>query len=282
MTSKFAVFILSHGRPDNVKTYRTLRNQGYTGDIYLIVDDEDDTAAQYQANFGEENVIISSKSEVDVDIGGFFGNRKTVVYARNACFSIASDLGLDYFLQLDDDYSRFDYRFDNQKYYSQKKILNLDSVFAAVLKYLHTIPAMTITLGQNGDYFGGEHGSKVSAIKTGRKAINTFFCATQQPFQFYGALNDDVNTYVLHGYRGNLFLTLFGASVEQADTQKQDGGLTDIYLEFGTYVKSFYTIMYAPSCVNITLVGTTHKRIHHQVHWNNTCPKIIQEDYRRA
>jgi len=36
---KFAVFILSNGRPDNVITYRSLRSHGYTGKIYIIVDD---------------------------------------------------------------------------------------------------------------------------------------------------------------------------------------------------------------------------------------------------
>lgn len=38
----FAVFILSHGRAGNVKTYQTLINQGYTGNIYIVIDDEDD------------------------------------------------------------------------------------------------------------------------------------------------------------------------------------------------------------------------------------------------
>ena len=36
--SDFAVFILTHGRANNVKTYATLRNSGYTGKIYLILD----------------------------------------------------------------------------------------------------------------------------------------------------------------------------------------------------------------------------------------------------
>ena len=34
----FAVFILTHGRPDNVKTIPTLKKCGYTGNIYFIVD----------------------------------------------------------------------------------------------------------------------------------------------------------------------------------------------------------------------------------------------------
>ena len=37
----FAVFILTHGRPDNVITYNTLKKAGYTGDIYIVIDNED-------------------------------------------------------------------------------------------------------------------------------------------------------------------------------------------------------------------------------------------------
>ena len=37
----FAAFILTHGRPDRVLTYKKIRDCGYTGKIYLIVDDLD-------------------------------------------------------------------------------------------------------------------------------------------------------------------------------------------------------------------------------------------------
>ena len=32
----FAVFILTHGRPDNVITFNTLKKANYTGKIYLL------------------------------------------------------------------------------------------------------------------------------------------------------------------------------------------------------------------------------------------------------
>ncbi|EFI4081186.1 TPA: hypothetical protein J5F60_004390 [Escherichia coli] len=43
MRDDFCVFILTHGRPDKVLTYRTLRRAGYTGKIFIVVDDEDKT-----------------------------------------------------------------------------------------------------------------------------------------------------------------------------------------------------------------------------------------------
>ena len=43
MRDDFCVFILTHGRPDRVITYKTLLNAGYTGRVYIVIDDEDKT-----------------------------------------------------------------------------------------------------------------------------------------------------------------------------------------------------------------------------------------------
>lgn len=42
----------------------------------------------------------------------------------------------------------------------------------------------------------------------------------------------------------------------QMQTQKNAGGMTETYLESGTYLKSFYSVMYAPSCVKLNTMGT--------------------------
>ena len=42
MRDDFAAFILTHGRPDDILTTKTLRQYAhYTGKIYYVVDDED-------------------------------------------------------------------------------------------------------------------------------------------------------------------------------------------------------------------------------------------------
>lgn len=104
---KFAAFILTHGRPDKVTTFQTLRKQGYTGKIYIIVDNEDEAIDAYRERFGD-SVIVFDKLAISktFDNGDNFDDRRTVIYARNASFGIAEGLGLDYFLQLDDDSNR--------------------------------------------------------------------------------------------------------------------------------------------------------------------------------
>lgn len=70
--------------------------------------------------------------------------------------------------------------------------------------------------------------------------------------------------------------------VNQLQTQLNKGGLTDIYLDKGTYYKSFLSVMYSPSCVSVSSMGNTHRRIHHRVHWNNCTPKILNEKYKKT
>ena len=84
----FAVFILTHGRPDNVKTFNTLKRFGYTGKIYIIIDNEDKRADEYYKNF--DNVVMFNKKDVALafDEGDNFNDRRSIVYARNACFNI--------------------------------------------------------------------------------------------------------------------------------------------------------------------------------------------------
>ena len=44
-------------------------------------------------------------------------------------------------------------------------------------------------------------------------------------------------------------------ALNQKQTQKNKGGMTDIYMSQGTYVKSFYTVMMMPSSVKVGVMG---------------------------
>lgn len=281
MRDDFAVFILTHGRPDKVVTYKTLRRQNYTGKIYLLVDNEDKAVDQYREAYGDE-VIVFDKLAVSktFDTGDNFQERRTVVYARNACFEIARDLGLRYFLELDDDYTHFAYKFRSDLTYYERKCWRLDDLFEAMLDYFISIPAVTIAMAQNGDFIGGGDSGFGDKLMLRRKCMNSFFCDVERPFKFVGRINEDVNTYVLQGLRGDLFLTVPNVSLAQKTTQTNSGGMSDVYLDSGTYLKSFYTVMFAPSCAKVGEMGDKHKRIHHRISWNNAVPKILSEEWR--
>jgi hypothetical protein len=112
--------------------------------------------------------------------------------------------------------------------------------------------------------------------------MNTFFCSTERPFKFVGRINEDVNTYTRMGQIGKLVLTVTDVSITQTTTQKNAGGMSGVYIDGGTYLKSFYSVLFSPSCVTINAMGDTHKRIHHNVHWRYCAAQILNERYKKG
>lgn len=196
MRSDFVAFIITHGRPNNVRTLRSLKEHGYTGPVVFLMDTEDPTYPEYVKNFGAENIILFDKLEEvkKFDVFDNFEKRTSTVYARNASFRIAKELGYKYFIQLDDDYYWFGIRSED----GATSIRDLDTTFSYLVEFLESTGVLSVAFAQGGDHIGGYDSSR----EVTRKAMNSFICSTDRPFDFLGKLNDDVNTYIQHGKTG--------------------------------------------------------------------------------
>jgi len=286
MNDDLVIFIFSHGRPDNIHTIKTLEKHGYTGALYIVIDNEDKTADRYYELYGDK-IIMFDKSEAAklFDVGDNFTDRRAIVYARNASYGIADKLGYKYFFQFEDDYTDFQYKITAGGDYSNNKINNLDIVFSIMLEYYKSIPAKIISMQQGGDFFGGKKSTNITkperARNVLRKTMNSLLCSTERPVEWVGRMNDDVSTYVSNGRRGDLFLNTSMLALYQPVTQSVKGGHSEIYKSMGTYVKSFISVIYAPSCVSVAMLNSAHTRIHHNVAYNNAVPCIISEDWKK-
>lgn len=280
---QFVVFILSFGRPDNIKTLNTLKKFKFNGDYRIVCSDDDPKIEEYIKKYNDK-VCIFNKEEVQkkFDVGDNQEDKRTVIFARNACWEIANQIGYKYFIQLDDDYSSFNYRVNSEGRYntSQTKIKDINIFFEMLLNFLIKSKADTVCMAQAGDFVGGE---SCSVFKKGlaRKAMNSFVCSVEKQFQFMGRINEDVNTYVNLGNKGRLFFTCCEFALTQELTQTNSGGMSDTYLDQGTYVKSFYSVMYNPSSVKVGLMGAKNKRLHHKINWNKAVPKILHQKYQK-
>lgn len=280
----FAVLILTYGRADRVHTYQTLRRQGYTGRILLVCSTDDPTLSEYYNRYpGEVVVFNKDQYAMTFDIGDNFDGQNVVVFARNAAFDIARQYGLKYFLELDDDYNDFRIRYP---FGEKLKTVNppaLDRTFDWFIGFLERTPVTSIAMAQSGDYIGGVDNAFFDSGYVGkkRKIMNTFFNRVDRPYQFFGRINEDVNCYIENGKRGVVFMTHPLISVTQLLTQSNAGGLTDIYLTVGTYVKSFYTVLYNPSAVTVQMMICKQPRIHHRIKWRHAVPYIIEEKHRK-
>tara|TARA_R100000278_G_C5469804_1_gene164040 strand:- start:643 stop:1491 length:849 start_codon:yes stop_codon:yes gene_type:complete len=281
--NEFIILIISYGRADNLKTLKTLEKYGYKGDYRIVCSDDDKTLDLYKKNFGDKVVVFNKeKIKEKFDIGDNIDDYRVAVFARNALWNIAKDLGYKYFIELDDDYSSFNYRVNSEGRYQTKKtkIKDINWMFEVLFKFFKKIDAKTLCIAQAGDFIGGE---SCSVFKKGlaRKAMNFFICKTDNPFNFLGRINEDVTTYVNLGNKGDLFFTVCELSLTQELTQTNEGGFTDVYKNEGTYVKSFYSVMYNPSSVKVGLMGAKNMRLHHKINWNKSVPKILDEKYKK-
>jgi len=288
MREDFCAFILTHGRPDRVHTFKTLQRSGYTGKVFIVIDDEDKTEAEYRKRFGDRVLQFSKEAIAKTfDEGDNFEDRRTITYARNACWDLARQVGVRYFIQLDDDYTNFIIRHNSRlEYHSGIVNKQIDGMLTALVEFYESIPAVTVAMSQGGDHIGGggiegKGGQGNPSLR--RKCMNTFICSTDRPFQFRGRFNEDVNTYTVLGRQGHLLLTVVQAQVNQVATQSSEGGITELYKKFGTYVKAMTTVCHSPSCVQVGVMGdprSPHYRIHHKINWHNTAPKILREEWK--
>lgn len=276
-SSNYCALILTHGRPHNVKTLKSLERAGYTGDVYLICDDEDEALGEYVRLYGDM-VKVFSKDDIasrfdECDSGG---SRSVIFYARNAAFDIAAELGYEYFIEMDDDYRDFQYRSPRGGKLLVKPVMDADRLFGSMFEWLRSSNQFEcVALAQGGDMLGGANKPR----KMLRKAMNVIFCRVDGRFPFVGRINEDVSTYCTLGMRGRVFATFCGAIVVQTATQSQGGGMTEAYMDKGTYVKSMYTVIQCPSFVTVRMMGVNHKRLHHHIDRRHSMPMILREDW---
>jgi hypothetical protein len=286
MSPELVVMIPSHGRPDKVITIHNLRRAGYTGRIFIVLDDQDKTQDRYKEIYGDQVIIFNFNKEIErgYDTGDNFKHLRTTTYVRNALPELARGLGIKYYIMLDDDYTNFGFKYNSRcEFITSRTVTDLDSVFRIMLEFFISSKISCLAMAQGGDFIGGQLGLFGQGIRPFRKIMNSFICSTDREFQFLGRLNEDVNTYVRLGNTGHIFMTINQLSLNQKETQQNSGGMSETYISAGTYVKSFYSVMYHPSGVKISVIrGPAHTRIHHRISWNHTAPKIVSESLRKV
>ena len=285
MKNNFAVFILTFGRHDRVFTIDTLRKMGYTGKIYLICSTDDVQLPLYQKKYGDD-VLVFSKDEMrgTFDMADNFPEQNSVIFARNINNEFAKKLGIRYYCQMDDDYTHFQYKIPTNKALRSPSVRGFDDIFDIYVEALKSMPSVQgLAFAQGGDLIGGKDNPLFTKAHEWRKRkqMNCYIRDVERDYQFFGRGNDDVNCYVVNGKNGMVFLTHPFVIMVQPLTQSNEGGLTDFYKEYGTYVKSFYTILFQPSAVSIKTMGRKHRRLHHSISWKNAIPCIIPEYFKK-
>ena len=274
--------IITYKRANQQATVKTLRRNGYTGDIYLIVDDSDPQLDTYKKLYGE-NVLVFSKAKVRKRMDTMVNSPiwGAGVYARNFAFRAAKKLGYKYFVSMDDDYSGFYYKVDGDGEYANTRIQDLDRIIKAHVRFLVKTNISCVAWAQGGDFQGGEVGQLArSRFKPMRKMMNVFFFRTDRPIKFSGVMNGDSVTGLDYGRRGHIILTNCLICTIPIQSQTLEGGLTDLYKEMGTYSKSFFSVLMNPSATKVAYLPDIG-RVHHVITGRYAYPLIVSEKLRK-
>lgn len=270
--SDFSIFILSHGRADSVKTYDTLIESGYTGDIRIVVDDLDEQLDDYIDRYGDM-VVVFDKRKIAESVDSMINTDelRSVVFARNYAEILAMQMGLKYYAQFDDDVTSLMYKWEDKGKLKSKPILNFDGVVDAITEFMDDSDATTVTLCGTGSLIGGASGVYKNGI--GWNFNQTVFVRTGR-LSFCGLGNEDINALVRFGGTGELMFEVYRIS-HTCSERGNNGGLSEFYDDFGLYGKRYMSVIESPSACKLSSEGKV------SIIKNNAFPKILGGRFRK-
>ena len=281
MSKKFAVFILTHGRPHNQLTVKSLHDVGYTGDLYLVVDDQDESVNEYIAVWGAERVIVFDKDYFirHTDTGLHTPVPKFAVFARNAIEHIAKEMGYKTFLMLDDDLTKIRVRLpegDSLKSYQING--QFDAIIETSVDYVLNCDIACMGLGFCNLYIGGvENFNKENPRQ--RLCAEAFIRNTAHPISWRLNMVEDLITSIDAAMSGEVWFQFLPIQCEIKMSEGEvDGGNSDVYRQLGMYRISFMPVIAYPSS---NAVRRGKKSWASTTSPDKCIPKIISSRYRK-
>lgn len=284
MRNDFGLIIISHGRPE-CETVKTLRESGYTGKIYIVVDDEDKTLDRYLEIYGCENIHIFHKYEW-FDVGDNMDSPRTVgVFARNECLKVAREKGLKYYLEMDDDCKGLSFRYNDDGHLRGKKIKHFDSVINAICEYFDESDISGLGFGSAFDYIGGVQAFETSPVS--RLLMNSFFLRADDNIMWLGRNSDDFITVISQQQQGKAWIkftniqAVYDVWSPKKKDKKQQGGSIEIYNSIGAYCLRFYGVIFHPDCYCVKM-KISNTNCDGSAKANYTYPKIISQRWQKS
>ena len=190
MLNNFAIFILSHGRANDMETVKAIQKAGYTGKWFVVVDDLDDQQELYKEKYGDNVIIFDKKLWAEkTDTITNTGELRSPVFARNAITEFAKEKGLKYYAEFDDDLKAFQFRYNDDGKLAGKPIKNLNEIIEAMLEFQEASGATSLGFASDGGFIGGVEGRFKQGLL--RSIHQAYILRTDKPIEFKGLLNED-------------------------------------------------------------------------------------------
>lgn len=276
----YAVFIITHGRPDNQKTLETLMRLKFTGSWYLVLDNLDETIDAYINNYGKEHIIIFDKPKYlySTDCGLHKPFPKFAVFARNAVEDIAVELGLDYFMVFDDDITNFRARFIEDGSLKSIPLYNcIDDAFMACINFMQSTNIHCTGFGFCNVYRSGIRGLFNETPRI-RLCAGAFIRDTKVKVNWRLNMVEDLITSLDHNRVGDVWLQLLPVQIDVLISEGVvEGGNSDAYNKFDNFTMNFLPTIVYPDC---NFVKYRKNKWITALDACKSMPKIISHKYR--
>lgn len=273
----FAVFILSHKRAGNISTLIALKRANYTGELFIVVDNEDTMLSEYKRIY-DKQVIIFCKEEWKNKTDTMTNEKdfSSPVFARNFISWYATEKGYKHYLMLDDDIKTFNIRYPKEGKLKSKSLKNVNVYFDYLIKLLDANKnIMCVGTGNGGSYIGGVSGKYSKGLHIGDFSQVALF---KDRYEFKGAFNEDANISLIEGQKGNVTIVDLNISHSSPKRKSNSGGLKEEYDATNDYCIAMFSVICCPSCC---MIEAGKKGIRLKIKRSNQNPKILSERYKK-
>lgn len=281
MTGDIHIFVPSYHRPDNIKTALCFKKVGWDmSKVHIFIDSETDDKEQYAAacaKFGCNLHIFDmdeARARYDYVHRGS-PSLRSAGQARNMFQDFAQANGIDFYCVQDDDTPHMDIRSP----YSPHRTANgkdIRLVFSEVEQFMRKRHIGVFAIPQNGDYMAGV--AKFSQKLYRRKVMNCTFYLLPYIYRGERGVQDDDTSMFCGILNAGLFTgsAVTGLSLQQMQSAKQKGGLTDLYNECKLLNKALVCPIQWPSAVYAQKQVMNGNRIHHRIEYRYLSPCVMK------
>ena len=281
MRDDFAIFICTYGRPNNQLTLNTLRKSGYTGRIYLVLDNTDSTIQQYIDNYGADNIVIFDKNHYINSIETVSNDPKyaCIVYAKNAVENIAKIIGLKSFVIADDDVFSLRFRYADCNVLRSKRIVShMDDVVDEINDFLLNANLCAVSPLYTTFFMNGVKSLESDSIENARYMYIFVFRNSAYTVNWISDYVEDNITSFEQNKVGNCMLSIPFVQHDSTPPKKRtEGGMSETYAS-NTFLLCMRGCTIEPAYMSAQWYKT---KFVPKIQRKNSLPKIISGRYKK-
>lgn len=276
------IFIPSYHRPKNLKTVKYFLNIGWNcKNIHVFIDSDADDKAEYSeaSNILGFNLHVFNMQEAREKYDYIHRpseSRRSAGQARNMFYDKAKELGIGFYMVQDDDTSNYQIKYQG-RYLRKAYYEEIFETFEAIKIFMYKRKIGLFGISQTGDFIGGENKKLLR-----NKVMNTTFVLTDYIYRGERGYGDDDTSQFVGIMNNGLFTGSLGDGLvlQQTQSAKQKGGLTDLYNECKLLNKAMICPIQFPSSIHAEKQPKNGGRIHHHIKSRCLYPRLIKSTKR--